>query len=464
MKKTTVHKLVQSEKATSLCGAASCGASTMLLLPHVRGVPLPQSSSVLRSAELALGVVPSVELRRGMPLDEIVGALEERNASVCVQPHESYSFGGLSNTWLLHQSVANYALEHAPALSWRFGQFGSKDDLGQHDNSAFQDLLFSTERDGPGRRCRRDGLDGDVSRRFCLHCPGASGRGTRGCAVGQMVLGEPPKDGLLQDGDTLTAGGCSGQEGRAAALSTNFSLTRPLLAAAYWAKHPPVPAAVAAAHAAGELAVAVHMRNGDLTREKTNKKTGKVWQREEHHAADVRYVPANAYKSNLQMVAELPAGCARVYIVTENGDDAEVRKLASWFEKKAEKRVPLEVLDDPYDLTLHKGPGRGSTHTGSCSPDCALHMFTQSDVLVMGRSGFPIFAAAMRNETMMLPVKCHEGGSGDASFGHTLDTAGGFIADSDALEADLRRRLPERCLKSHVTPSQLVSFAAEELR
>ena len=35
------------------------------------------------------------------------------------------------------------------------------------------------------------------------------------------------------------------------------------------------------------------------------------------------------------MVAELPRlSCARVYIVTENGDDAEVRKLASWFEKK----------------------------------------------------------------------------------------------------------------------------------
>ena len=150
--------------------------------------------------------------------DEIAERLMDRLDDV----HESYSFGGLSNTWLLHQSVANYALEHAPALSWRFGQFGSKDDLGQHDNSAFQDLLFSTERDGPGRRCRRDGLDGDVSRRFCLHCPGASGRGTRGCAVGQMVLGEPPKDGLLQDGDTLTAGGCSGQEG--AAYSSNRSL------------------------------------------------------------------------------------------------------------------------------------------------------------------------------------------------------------------------------------------------
>ena len=130
-----------------------------------------------------------------------------------MQPHESYSFGGLSNTWLLHQSVANYALEHAPALSWRFGQFGSKDDLGQHDNSAFQDLLFSTERDGPGRRCRRDGLDGDVSRRFCLHCPGASGY-TR--LRGQMVLGEPPGDGLLGQRHA-TASGCSGQGGRAAA-------------------------------------------------------------------------------------------------------------------------------------------------------------------------------------------------------------------------------------------------------
>ena len=53
---------------------------------------------------------------------------------------------------------------------------------------------------------------------------------------------------------------------------------------------------------------------------------------------------------------------------------------------------------------------------------------------------------------------------GPSSQGWTLDTAGGFIADSDALEADLRRRLPERCLKSHVTPSQLVLVgdAAEE--
>ena len=119
---------------------------------------------------------------------------------------------------------------------------------------------------------------------------------------------------------------------------------------------------------------------------------------------------------------------------------------------------------NPTHTGSWSGDHSNPTHTGSCSPDCALHMFTQSDVLFMGRSGFPIFAAAMRNETMMLPVKCHEGGSGDASFGHTLDTAGGFIADSDALEADLRRRLPERCLKSHVTPSQLVSFAAEELR
>ena len=35
-------------------------------------------------------------------------------------------------------------------------------------------------------------------------------------------------------------------------------------------------------------------------------------------------------------------------------------------------------------------------------------------------------------------------------------------AHEKALAAGLRRRLPERCLKSHVTPSQLVSFAAEE--
>ena len=70
----------------------------------------------------------------------------------------------------------------------------------------------------------------------------------------------------------------------------------------------------------------------------------------------------------------------------------------------------------------------------------------------------------MRNETMMLPVKCREGGSGDASFGHTLGTVGGFLEDAKALAADLRRRLPERCLKSHVTPSQLVLVgdAAEE--
>ena len=68
----------------------------------------------------------------------------------------------------------------------------------------------------------------------------------------------------------------------------------------------------------------------------------------------------------------------------------------------------------------------------------------------------------MRNETMMLPVKCREGGSGDAASG-TLGTVGGFIGDAKASQptcgagwSAVGRLMP---------PSQLVSFslAAERL-
>lgn len=307
----------------------------------------------------------------------------------------------------------NYAFAHRPWLRYQFSPMKAGGGRHQVEGDPFQQFLAATE----GSGCRRDGGDGRRGqRRLCIR-----GHEFSSNPVPHMRHDDPGRVGRakltnsieLLDGDTLTL--CPSHSSYPwQSYSYDFAPGREVWREAYWSKpaNRQVPVHVAEARRDGELVVAVHFRNGDIT--------GKDGKALANHNAETRYAGAHSYKAIMESVAALPAGCTRVFVVTEDRHADNMDHFANWFNERA--AAPLRFLPKK-----------------TCDAFCALSTFAHSDVLVPGLSGFSFFGAVLANDSTLVAfienahwaLRAHQ-------TGHAQLRASNF-------SAHLRAKLPTRC-------------------
>uniref|UniRef100_A0A7S0C0K0 Uncharacterized protein n=1 Tax=Proboscia inermis TaxID=420281 RepID=A0A7S0C0K0_9STRA len=292
-------------------------------------------------------------------LQSLVMSLNEANISVCISPAPNYGAGGFSATLSMINAHMNYANTSRGALIFQFSPWKHSSGT-HHDTGEYTGVFYDPQVDRVGIGCRRDGRNGaNTVSRLCAEC-----KKSDACSVDEEVM-IVPAGHVLQDGDTIIIG-CS-KLGRNVIRDFDYTKTRHILRDRFW-RHANVVQLPFNNTERGPygLSVAVHMRNGDVTKERL--KDGK------------RYTHAKKYRPFLKEVAALPVGCvATVRIVTEDATDPHVRSVVDFFLDSG-GQLEIEILDDT-----------------KCSPLCALHTMAAADVLVAGYSNFAGSGAVLSN-------------------------------------------------------------------
>ena len=325
-----------------------------------------------------------------------------------------------------------YAIAHAPHLRYQFAPIGTHGKkMNSHQVEKFRHL-FASLPEGAG--CKRDGSDGRrMLPPLCISVarPNATTHKPRRESVPPIVgwsmwtiIGDGVIHGAnrttLQDGDTVTICNAWGNTNANLGIDHDARSARPALMEAYYRGASESPAIVEA-HAAGTLAVSVHIRNGDTAKLRT---TGNK----------LRYTRAADLMPMMRVVAELPPGCASLLIVTELPEDTQAREFTRWFARASLNRTAVRVLDKQL-----------------CDGPCAFHTLAQSDVLVSVRSAFSYTAAMVTKDTATLAFAGHDArGAAESKatlrFKHWREHMGRpYVMTPAQLRAALTSRLPARC-------------------
>jgi len=234
----------------------------------------------------------------------------------------------------------------------------------------------------------------------------------------------------LRDGDTVTICNTWGNtpavqtaQDQGPLLGNDYGVrsARPSLIEAYY-RGSSKPPAIARAHAAGTLAVSVHLRNGDTSKLRNAGHT-------------LRYTRAVDLVPMMGVVAELPSGCATLLIVTELAEDKEAREFTRWFAQASRNRTAVRVLDQQL-----------------CDGPCAFHTLAQSDVLVSVASAFSYTAAMVTKDAATLAFAGvaghdeHNASKATLRFKHWRENMGRpYLVTPAQLRAALLSRLPASC-------------------
>ena len=136
----------------------------------------------------------------------------------------------------------------------------------------------------------------------------------------------------------------------------------------------------------------------------------------------------------LQPVTRLPARCARLLLVTEDGEDNEARSFVRHIEQTSRGAVPVEVLSSQL-----------------CRGACALSTLTHSDLVVAGMSSFAYLAAVLAQNSSIVAFGPLLGEETEGS-GHwrlRQEQSGrpkaSVVTTAAALEQALRAKLQPKC-------------------
>ena len=390
----------------------------------------------------------TLRVHDSMTLSALVAAVKSADIRICLTVTEHFGTMGFGDIMSFRMLPLKFAIAHAPHLRYQFAPIGAMGGAGAHHVEQFGRHIFASAPEGSG--CKRDGSDG---RRMPVPlCAKVSSEPSSGALrpvssvkpivgrsmwtiVGDSVLISGNHTGLVQDGDTVTICDFWGSV-RGRLHDHDARSARPALMEAFYrgASEPP---AIAEAHAAGMLAVSVHLRNGDTAGENN------AFHRMRHtHAADL--IPM------MRAVAELPTGCASVLIVTERAEDSQALEFRKWFAVSSQNRTAVAVLDGKL-----------------CDGPCAFHALAQSDVLVAVTSAFSYTAAVVTKDNATLAFASAQDHENVESLGNHVENASAklhrvraqvegfkewrehvgrpYLTTRAQLSAALRSRLPARC-------------------
>jgi len=373
---------------------------------------------------------------------------KRENISVCIQPDAAFGGGGISNTLAYWNYVLDHTLSSGAALKFKFNYFHMQerhhgDPLDLIDQTSDVSAIFySEERDKGGVGCRRDGKNGNTSKpAFNAVCQ------INSCMFEQLTLLVDNDTERLSDGDTIRIG-----------IAPQFlhtlhiyTKTRAIFHDRYWnnvnnikgltattdtadngngtdpdklVRHPdsllsssPTATVINHIHMSGMLAIAVHIRNGDVTPSDNSISNKSIYA--------MRYVQAEAYRPLMEELVHIPSSCASILIVTEDAEDPEVLKVIENFEQDS---TALGIK--PHKITV--------LGSNVCGYDCALRTMIHADVLIAGFSGFSIVASMLAQDSQ---VVAYTNTSDNRIVQRREESGREFVLSP----SELKRKVSEKC-------------------